>query len=162
ARADGRLLRLAERGADSGPRTQGDTTDRRGLRGAHGAAPAERRQRLISCDDVAVRMHPARALWQCIEPYHAVTYFTDEARDAFEAAGRRGFWRGYFAGRAAPLGEVGTGVVVATFYGFHPDFVARAVPGVWSIVSPSEAIAAREAGAEAALARRLDVPASDL
>jgi hypothetical protein len=104
-----------------------------------------------------VGIHPARALWQCLEPYHAVTYFADESRDAFEAVGLRGFWRGYFAGRAAPLGAVGTGVVVATFYGFHPDFVARAVPRVWSIVPPSEAIAAREAGAGAALERRLDV-----
>ena len=115
-----------------------------------------------TCDHVAVDVHPARALWQCIEPYHAVTYFTDEARAAFEEIGLRGFWRGYFAGRAAPLGAVGTGAVVATFYGFHPDFVAKAIPGVWSIVSPSDAIAAREAGAEAALMRRLDVPSSDL
>ena len=71
---------------------------------------------------------PARALWQCIEPYHAVTYFTDEARAAFEDIGLRGFWRGYFAGRAAPLGAVGPGVVVATFYGFHPDFVGPGHP----------------------------------
>lgn len=109
-----------------------------------------------------MQVHPARALWQCLEPYHAVTYFTDEARAAFEAAGLRGFWRGYFAGRAAPLGAVGPGAVVATFYGFHPDFVARAIPEVWSIVSPTEAIAAREAGAEAALKRLLDVQSSDL
>ncbi|HEV7524712.1 MAG TPA: hypothetical protein VGP92_07085 [Acidimicrobiia bacterium] len=100
---------------------------------------------------------PARALWQCIEPYHAVTYFTDEARAAFEAVGLRGFWRGYFAGRAAPLGAVGPGAVVATFYGFHPDFVGRAIPEVWSIVPPADAIAARELGAGRALARCFDM-----
>ena len=100
-----------------------------------------------------MRASPARALWQCIEPYHAVTYFTDEARAAFEAIGLRGFWRGYFAGRAAPLGAVGAGAVVATFYGFRPDFVARAVPDVWSIVRPEDAVAARERGAGRALAR---------
>jgi hypothetical protein len=102
-------------------------------------------------------LNPARALWQCIEPYHAVTYFTDESRAAFEEIGLRGFWRGYFAGRAAPLGAVGPGVVVATFYGFHPDFVARAIPEVWDIVSPEEAIAAREFGAGRALTRCFDM-----
>ena len=100
---------------------------------------------------------PPRALWQCIEPYHAVTYFTTEARAAFEAIGLRGFWRGYFAGRAAPLGAVGPGVVVATFYGFHPDFVGRAIPEVWTIVSPEQAIEARELGAGNALTRCFDV-----
>jgi hypothetical protein len=100
---------------------------------------------------------PARALWQCVEPYHAVTYFTEEARAAFEEIGLRGFWRGYFAGRAAPLGAVGPGVIVATFYGFHPDFVARAIPGVWSIVSPDDAVDARQYGAGRALTRLFDV-----
>ena len=101
--------------------------------------------------------NPARALWQCIEPYHAVTYFTDESRAAFAEIGLRGFWRGYFAGRAAPLGAVGPGVVVATFYGFHPDFVERAIPDVWDTVSPKDAIAARELGAGRALTRCFDM-----
>ena len=46
----------------------------------------------------------ARSMWTLFEPIHAVTYFTAEARSAYEKAGLRGFWRGYFAGRAAPLG----------------------------------------------------------
>ena len=100
---------------------------------------------------------PARALWQCVEPYHAVTYFTVEARAAFEEIGLRGFWRGYFAGRAAPLGAVGPGAIVATFYGFHPDFVARAIPDVWSIASPDDAVEARAHGAGRALTRLFDV-----
>jgi hypothetical protein len=100
---------------------------------------------------------PARTLWQCAEPYHAVTYFAEEARAAFEAIGLRGFWRGYFAGRAGPLGAVGAGPVVAMFYGFRPDFVARAIPGVWEIVSPESAVAARAAGVGNALTRLLDV-----
>jgi hypothetical protein len=49
----------------------------------------------------------ARSLWHVLEPYHALTYFAPEARRAFEDAGLRGFWRGYFAGRVAPLGMVG-------------------------------------------------------
>jgi len=102
---------------------------------------------------------PARALWQLVEPYHAVTYFAPEPLAAYEEVGLRGFWRGYFAGRAAPLGAVGTGTVVATFYGFRPDFVARAIPGVWSIVSPADAIEARARGAGRALTRCFDVTA---
>jgi hypothetical protein len=49
------------------------------------------------------------SMWTLFEPIHAVTYFTPEARSAYEQAGLRGFWRGYFAGRAAPLGVAGPG-----------------------------------------------------
>jgi len=42
-------------------------------------------------------MHPARHLWTLFEPLHAVTYFAPEAREHFEAAGLRGFWRGFSA-----------------------------------------------------------------
>ena len=51
--------------------------------------------------------HTARSMWTLFEPVHAVIYFAPEARVAFEEAGLRGFWRGYFAGRAAPLGRPG-------------------------------------------------------
>src|SRR5256885_422912 len=43
-----------------------------------------------------------RHMWTLFEPIHDVTYFHPAARAAFEEAGLRGFWRGYFAGRAAP------------------------------------------------------------
>jgi hypothetical protein len=104
----------------------------------------------------------ARRLWTVAEPLHALTYFAPESHDAFAAAGLRGFWRGYFAGRAAPLGPVGPGVVTATFFGFHPAFVGRAIPSVWSIVSPDDAITARLAGVAAALPRIIgrDAPSS--
>lgn len=87
------------------------------------------------------------------EPIHALTYFAPESHGAFEAAGLRGFWRGYFAGRAAPLGAVDANVVVATFFGFHPDFVRRAVPQIWATTTPARAIDARREGARAALRR---------
>ena len=65
-------------------------------------------------------------------------------------AGLRGFWSGYFAARAAPLGRVGPGPVAAAFYNFHPGMVARAVPGCWDVVAPEtlcrvRAIAAADA-----------------
>jgi len=96
-------------------------------------------------------VHPARMLWQLAEPWHAIVYFAPQAHAAFEQAGLRGFWRGYFAGRAAPLGAVGSGVVTACFFGFEPGFVARAVPAVWSMTSPADALAARSAGVAAAV-----------
>jgi hypothetical protein len=94
---------------------------------------------------------PTRMMWTLFEPVHAVTYFAPQARAAFEAAGLRGFWRGYFAGRAAPLGAIGAGPVYATFFGFHHDMVRRALPDVWSRAEPAVALAARRDGARQAL-----------
>jgi len=90
-------------------------------------------------------------MWTLFEPVHAVTYFAPEGRAAFEQAGLRGFWRGYFAGRAAPLGPAGAAVVTASFFNFAPAFVARAIPAVWELVTPEEALRVRLGGAEAAL-----------
>lgn len=96
-------------------------------------------------------MSRERAMWSLFEPIHVVTYFTPAARDAFAAAGLRGFWRGYFAGRAAPLGPVGPAPVVATFYNFCPRMVQRALPEVWTMASPERVLQARADGAVAAL-----------
>jgi hypothetical protein len=92
-------------------------------------------------------------LWALGEPYHALTYFTAESRAAGEEVGLTGFWNGYFAFRAAPLGVVGAPVVAATFYNFAPGFVRRRVPGVWETVTPAQALAARLAGVDAAVRR---------
>ncbi|MCM3847886.1 hypothetical protein ND486_16985 [Pseudonocardia sp. DR1-2] len=105
----------------------------------------------MTVPDIAVQA--ARALWAELEPVHDVVYFAPEARAAAEAAGFRGFWRGYFAMRAAPLGPVGAAPVTAAFHGFHPSMVARALPGVWSLGTPDGALAARLAGSAAALRR---------
>jgi helix-turn-helix protein len=90
-------------------------------------------------------------MWTLFEPIHAVTYFAPEARSAFEQAGLRGFWRGYFAGRGAPLGAASAAVVTASFFNFAPAFVARAIPGVWELITPDEAVRIRTAGATEAL-----------
>jgi hypothetical protein len=101
----------------------------------------------------------ARRMWRIVEPIHAVTYFTPEALAAFADAGLRGYWRGYFAGRAAPLGAVDAAPVIATFYQFAPSMVARAIPSVWSLAAPADVLAARASGADAALRRLFaDVP----
>ncbi|MGY1681003.1 SCO6745 family protein [Geodermatophilus sp. SYSU D01176] len=95
----------------------------------------------------------ARRLWALGEPFHALTYFADECRTAAEATGLHGFWRAYFAMRAAPLGPVGAEVVTATFYNFAPAFVARRVPEVWEAAGPPAVLHARLAGVDAAVRR---------
>ena len=98
----------------------------------------------------------ARAMWTLYEPIHAITYFAAEARAEFEQAGLRGFWRGYFAGRAAPLGAIDPAPVVGLFNSFAPSMVERALPAVWDLVSPADALAARSRGAAAVLAGVVD------
>jgi hypothetical protein len=94
-------------------------------------------------------------MWRVLEPYHAVTYFSDESRQAFKDVGLRGFWMGYFAGRAAPMGPVGPGVVTATFFGFRPSMVARALPDAWAFASATDVLTARLHGVDRALRRLL-------
>jgi Helix-turn-helix family len=93
----------------------------------------------------------ARTMWTLLEPIHGVTYFSDAGKQALVDAGLRGFWRGYFAGRAAPLGAAGPGVVTAIFYNFAPRMVYRALPAVWELATPPVALAARLRGSAAAL-----------
>lgn len=101
----------------------------------------------------------ARAVWRLIEPLHAVTYFAPESREAARDAGYRGFWMGYFANRAAPMGDVAAGVVTATFLGFHPAMVERALPEAWSLAPAPVAVESRREAAAAAM-RRL-IPDAD-
>ncbi|WP_404869987.1 hypothetical protein ACI1MP_30895 [Kitasatospora griseola] len=100
-------------------------------------------------------VHPARALWWLFEPVHALTYFSPEARAAYEAAGLRGYWRGYFGGRSAPLGAVEAAPVVAAFFNFAPQMVERALPEIWGRATPEQALQARVEGATGTLGRVL-------
>src|SRR5215472_14891410 len=103
--------------------------------------------------DQPTEMHIARRMWQALEPYHAMIYFAPEAREAFANAGLKGYWMGYFASRAAPLGPVPAEVVAATFYNSHPRMVARAIPDAWHFADPARILAARYAAADTALTR---------
>jgi ElaB/YqjD/DUF883 family membrane-anchored ribosome-binding protein len=100
-------------------------------------------------------MTDARAMWTLFEPVHGITYFTEEALAAFEAAGLRGFWRGYFAGRATPLGTRLPAVVTGVLQTFSPAFVARAVPGIYELITPEDALRVRLDGAVTSLRRIL-------
>jgi hypothetical protein len=90
-------------------------------------------------------------MWMLFEPVHIVSYFAPAAKDAFEQAGLRGFWRGYFAGRSAPIGPVGPAPVIAAFFSFAPVMVTRALPAIWDLITPAQALTVRQAGAVAAL-----------
>ena len=102
----------------------------------------------------------ARDAWEALEPIHAVGYFAPEADAALKATGLRGFWMGYFAARAAPMGAVGPEVVAACFHGFPREVVGRSLPDAWMYATPAQAWDARREGSVAAL-RRLLGPAAD-
>ncbi|MCZ0208471.1 hypothetical protein OZK63_23985 [Streptomyces sp. UMAF16] len=95
----------------------------------------------------------ARALWERYEPVHDLVYFAPEAHRAADALGLRGFWMGYFALRAAPLGAASPSVVTSCFYVFHPSRVARALPDAWAYATPEEVLAARLEAMDAAMSR---------
>lgn len=93
----------------------------------------------------------ARSHWEALETYHAVVYFAPEVIDGLAAVGLRGFWMGYFAGRAAPLGPVGPAVVGSLFYNFHPAMVRRALPAAWDYAAPEAVLWNRLHATDAAL-----------
>jgi hypothetical protein len=96
-----------------------------------------------------------RRIGRLVEVLHAVVYFAPEVAAAYRDAGLTGFWRGYFGGRAAPLGRASAELVTAVFGGFAPEMVARAVPDVWSRLPPEDVLRARSDGVTAALRRLL-------
>jgi hypothetical protein len=95
----------------------------------------------------------SRSMWELYEPVHDVVYFTPEVRQAAADAGMRGFWMGYFAMRAAPLGPVGHAVVTSCFYFFSPERAARALPDAWRYADPHEVLAARCWAVDSAMRR---------
>ncbi|MGW4063686.1 SCO6745 family protein [Amycolatopsis sp. NPDC004747] len=93
----------------------------------------------------------ARRLWAAVEPLHAVVYFAPETAEAAKAAGLRGYWMGYFAGRLAPLGPIDPGPAAAMLFGFAPAMVARALPDAWSFAAPEAVLGSRMEAVAAAL-----------
>jgi len=99
---------------------------------------------------------PARSMWEVVERVHsAPVYLAPETREAAARAGVKGFWMGYFATRAAPMGSVGPEVVEAIFFYFAPARVRRAIPDAWHLSSPAALLEARYQGVDAALRRLL-------
>lgn len=79
-----------------------------------------------------------RRLSVLVESIHAVVYFAPEPQSAYAELGLRGYWRGYSASRAAPLGAAGPQLVTALFGGFARAMVTRSVPEVWAVASPQQ------------------------
>jgi hypothetical protein len=90
-------------------------------------------------------------MWMVAESVHAVTYFAPTCRQSLRDAGLKGFWAGYFAARASPLGSVGAGPVTAAFFNFDPAMVRRAVPSCWDAVDPDTLTVRRAEAAGGAL-----------
>lgn len=84
-----------------------------------------------------------RSFWHAVETIHHVVYFSAAARPAFEAVGLKGQWMGYFASRSVALGQPGPEVVTATFHGFAPRMVHRALPDAWALASGDDILTAR-------------------
>jgi hypothetical protein len=92
---------------------------------------------------------------RAIDPLHSQLYFAPEHDQRFSAIGLRPGRMSYFAGRSAPMGAVGAGVVTATFYNFSPSLVAHMIPRAWTLASPEQVLAARLDAARASLTRLL-------
>jgi len=98
----------------------------------------------------------SRQCWSAIETLHGGVYFSPETKDRYAAVGLKGYWMGYFASRSAALGTPGPETVVATFHGFAPHLVQRAIPDAWRFADRDEILAVRYA-----LARDLLAPIAD-
>lgn len=85
----------------------------------------------------------ARRCFNAHHPVHAAYYFAPEHDERYGRLGLEAGPMAYLAGRAAPLGRVGAGVVTATFYNFHPALVARHLPQAWEAAAPETVLATR-------------------
>ena len=96
----------------------------------------------------------ARKCWRTLEPYHGFIYFAPEAAEEYATLGIHGR-TGYFLSRSAAMGRVRTATVVATFYNFHPDLVARAMADAPADVDIDQVIEARYRAVDRVLRDRL-------
>jgi hypothetical protein len=115
---------------------------------------------MVSVDRPALDPALAGRAHRAVEPLHNHVYFAPETEQHLTAAGLRPGRMCYFAGRSAPMGAVGPGVVTATFSDFAPGLVARHIPRAWTLASPEQVVRARLAAATASLTRLLGDAAS--
>lgn len=91
--------------------------------------------------------------WRSVESLHHVIYLVPEARTHYASTGLKGSWMGYFASRSAALGTPPPELVVATFHGFAPRAVHRALPDAWALAARGDILEARLALAREILGR---------
>lgn len=117
---------------------------------------------MVSVDQPGSALDPqdvARA-HRAVEPLHSHLYFAPEHDEHLSAIGLRPGRMAYFAGRAAPMGPVGAGVVTATFANFSPSLVAHMIPRAWTLAPPEQILTARLDAARASLTRLLGAGAA--
>ncbi|WP_347059683.1 hypothetical protein ABC795_04350 [Blastococcus sp. HT6-30] len=112
---------------------------------------------MVSVDQPEPAFDPALVgrAHRAIDPLHSHLYFAPEQDEHLGAVGLRPGRMVYFAGRAAPMGAVGAGVVTATFYNFSPSLVAHMIPRAWTLAAPEQVLTARLDAARASLTRLL-------
>lgn len=81
--------------------------------------------------------------WRSVEALNNFVYLVPEAATHYKAIGLKGSWMGYFASRSAPMGAASPELVIATFHGFAPHLVQRAIPDAWSFATPEAVLASR-------------------
>lgn len=94
--------------------------------------------------------HLAGRTARSLELLHSLCYFAPEVEAELVGVGLEPGRMTYFAGRAAPMGAVGAGVVAATFYNFDPELIGDAIPRAWTLADPDEIVGARYRGVDAA------------
>jgi hypothetical protein len=74
-----------------------------------------------------------------LEPLFTAAIVASESVEGFAALGfdRDDWWERYFAFRSAPLGRASADAVVATYFNFRPERIAKYVPRVWDIAEPA-------------------------
>jgi hypothetical protein len=97
----------------------------------------------------------ARRAWGRMEAIHTLHYFAPAVHAAHQRIGLDDVRMGYVASRSAPMGPVGPELVLATFYGFAPSFIAAAVPEAWNRVTPTQVLDASLQALGATLAEHL-------
>jgi hypothetical protein len=113
---------------------------------------------MVSADQPVPDLPDVARAHRAVEPLHNHLYFAPEHDEHLSAVGLRPGRMCYFAGRAAPMGAVGPGLVTATFYNFAPAVVGRHLPRAWTLASPEQVVGARLAAARASLTRLLGGP----
>ncbi len=81
--------------------------------------------------------------WRSVEVLHDVVYFAPDTKQRYEDLGLKGYWMGYFASRSAALGTPSPELVIATFHGFAPTMVRRALPDAWSLAARDDILGTR-------------------
>jgi hypothetical protein len=117
----------------------------------------------VSADQPTSPFDPAMVAraHRAVEPLHSHVYFAPEHEERVSGLGLKPGRMSYFAGRAAPMGAVGAGVVTATFYNFSPSLVAHMIPRAWELASPDQVVRARLEASRASLTRLLGEDAAD-